>query len=209
MQTSDGGRYRGSTSNAYSPNLKRPAATGKKRTALKVALCLLLPPVGLLWIWRTRSFALRGRILTSVLACAALCAMCLPLFQPENAPTALPQPVAPVAATRAPEDDTTTALENIEELLAQQEAEASGQTQETQQPQLTDEQIYNTIVYSVFNNAENYHTGPTCEGQENGRRLTVRQALDLSLTPCPICNPPAPSTYSAEESGAQAESQEG
>ena len=60
MQTSDGGRYRGSTSNAYSPNLKRPAATGKKRTALKVALCLLLPPVGLLWIWRTRSFALRG-----------------------------------------------------------------------------------------------------------------------------------------------------
>ena len=120
MQTSDGGRYRGSTSNAYSPNLKRPAATGKKRTALKVALCLLLPPVGLLWIWRTRSFALRGRIFTSVLACAALCAMCLPLFQPENAPTALPQPVAPVAATRAPEDDTTTALENIEELLAQQ-----------------------------------------------------------------------------------------
>ena len=209
MQTSDGGRYRGSTSNAYSPNLKRPAATGKKHTALKVALCLLLPPVGLLWIWRTRSFALRGRIFTSVLACAALCAMCLPLFQPENAPTALPQPVAPVAATRAPEDDTTTALENIEELLAQQEAEASDQTQETQQPQLTDEQIYNTIVYSVFNNAENYHTGPTCEGQENGRRLTVRQALDLSLTPCPNCNPPAPSTYYAETGEAQTESQEG
>ena len=209
MQTSDGGRYRGSTSNAYSPNLKRPAATGKKRTALKVALCLLLPPVGLLWIWRTRSFALRGRIFTSVLACAALCAMCLPLFQPENAPTALPQPVAPVAATRAPEDDTTTALENIEELLAQQEAEASGQTQETQQPQLTDEQIYNTIVYSVFNNAENYHTGPTCEGQQNGRRLTVRQALDLSLTPCPNCNPPVPSTYSGETGEAQTESQEG
>ena len=207
MQTSDGGRYRGSTSNAYSPNLKRPAATGKKRTALKVALCLLLPPVGLLWIWRTRSFALRGRILTSALACASLCLMCLPLFQPAGAPTVLPQPVAPVAATRAPKEDTATALGNIEELLAQQEA---GDTQTAPaQPQLTDEQIYNTIVYSVFNNAENYHVGPTCEGQENGRRLTVRQALDLSLTPCPICNPPAPSTYSAEESGAQAESQEG
>ena len=91
----------------------------------------------------------------------------------------------------------------------QQEAEASDQTQAAQQPQLTDEQIYNTIVYSVFNNAENYHTGPTCEGQENGRRLTVRQALDLSLTPCPNCNPPAPSTYYAETGEAQTESQEG
>ena len=209
MQTSDGGRYGGSPSSAYSPNLKRPGRASRKRTALKIALCLLLPPVGLLWIWRTGSFALRGRILTSVLACASLCLMCLPLFQPGNAPTTLPQPVAPVAATRAPEDDTTTALENIEELLAQQEAEASGQTQETQQPQLTDEQIYNTIVYSVFNNAENYHTGPTCEGQENGRRLTVRQALDLSLTPCPNCNPPVPSTYYAETGEAQTESQEG
>ena len=207
MQTSDAGRYGGSTSNAYSPNLRRPGGQSKKRTALKVALCLLLPPVGLLWIWRTRSFALRGRILTSALACASLCLMCLPLFQPAGAPTVLPQPVAPVAATRAPEEDTATALGNIEELLAQQEA---GDTQTAPaQPQLTDEQIYNTIVYSVFNNAENYHVGPTCEGQENGRRLTVRQALDLSLTPCPICNPPAPSTYSAEESGAQAESQEG
>ena len=207
MQTSDGGRYGGSTSNAYSPNLRRPGGQSKKRTALKVALCLLLPPVGLLWIWRTRSFALRGRILTSALACASLCLMCLPLFQPASAPTVLPQPVAPVAATRAPEEDTATALGNIEELLAQQEA---GDTQTAPaQPQLTDEQIYNTIVYSVFNNAENYHVGPTCEGQENCRRLTVRQALDLSLTPCPICNPPAPSTYSAEESGAQAESQEG
>ena len=207
MQTSDGGRYGGSTSNAYSPNLKRPGGQSKKRTALKVALCLLLPPVGLLWIWRTRSFALRGRILTSALACASLCLMCLPLFQPAGAPTVHTRSRVPVAATRAPEEDTATALGNIEELLAQQEA---GDTQTAPaQPQLTDEQIYNTIVYSVFNNAENYHVGPTCEGQENGRRLTVRQALDLSLTPCPICNPPAPSTYSAEESGAQAESQEG
>lgn len=202
MQTSDGGRYGGSPSSAYSPNLKRPGRASRKRTALKIALCLLLPPLGLLWIWRTGSFALRGRILTSVLACASLCLMCLPLFQPGNAPTTLPQPVAPVAVTRAPEEDTTTALGNIEELLAQQEA---GVTEAAPaQPQLTDEQIYNTIVYSVFNNAENYHAGPTCGDQQNGRTLTVRQALDLSLTPCPNCNPVVPSTY-AQDSGAQEE----
>ena len=72
------------------------------------------------------------------------------------------------------------------------------------QPQLTDEQIYNTIVYSVFNNAENYHAGPTCGDQQNGRTLTVRQALDLGLTPCPNCNPVVPSTY-AQDSGTQEE----
>ena len=58
--------------------------------------------------------------------------------------------------------------------------------------------IYNTTVYSVFTNAVNYHTGPTCEGQQNGRTLTVRQAIeDFGLTPCPNCNPPVPSTYYA------------
>ena len=200
MQTSDAGRYGGSTSNAYSPNLKRPGGEGKRRTALKIALCLLLPPIGLLWIWRTRSFALRGRVLVSALSCAALLLFCLPLFKPSSVPTVLPQPAAPVAATRAPQEDTVTALSNIEELLMQQEAaEAAalgdGETAPAQ-PQLTDEQIYNTTVYSVFTNAVNYHTGPTCEGQQNGRTLTVRQAIeDFGLTPCPNCNPPAPSTY--------------
>ena len=87
MQTSDAGRYGGSTSNAYSPNLKRPGGEGKRRTALKIALCLLLPPIGLLWIWRTRSFALRGRVLVSALSCAALLLFCLPLFKPSSVPT--------------------------------------------------------------------------------------------------------------------------
>ena len=95
MQTSDAGRYGGSTSNAYSPNLKRPGGEGKRRTALKIALCLLLPPIGLLWIWRTRSFALRGRVLVSALSCAALLLFCLPLFKPSSVPTVLPQPAAP------------------------------------------------------------------------------------------------------------------
>ncbi len=46
MQANDGGRYTGS-SNAYSPNMRRPAGQGGggKRTALKIAACLLLPPV--------------------------------------------------------------------------------------------------------------------------------------------------------------------
>ena len=92
MQTSDGGRYGGSTSNAYSPNLRRPGGGSQKRTALKVALCLLLPPVGL-FVDLAHRVRLRcaAACLTSALACASLCLMCLPLFEPASAPTVLPQ----------------------------------------------------------------------------------------------------------------------
>ena len=37
-------------------------------------------------------------------------------------------------------------------------------------------------------------------GTAAGRTLTVRQAIeDFGLTPCPNCNPPAPSTYYASQ----------
>lgn len=60
MQNRDADRYGGSSSNAYSPNLTRPGsrAGGSRRTALKIALCLVLPPVGLVYIWGTGSFRL-------------------------------------------------------------------------------------------------------------------------------------------------------
>ena len=124
MQNRDADRYGGSSSNAYSPNLTRPGsrAGGSRRTALKIALCLVLPPVGLVYIWGTGSFRLRGRVLTSVMSFAVMFALCLPLFRQAQLPTVLPQPATPVAATYAPEEDTATALSNIEELLLQQEA---------------------------------------------------------------------------------------
>ena len=198
MQANDGGRYTGS-SNAYSPNMRRPAGQGGggKRTALKIAACLLLPPVGLVWIWRTGSFALRGRMITSFFSFAVMLAACLPLFSPANIPTVEPVAVSPVAATHAPEEDAVTALSNIEELLMQQEAAESAALEEgetapaPESAALTLEQIYNTTVYSVYNNAQYYHVGPTCNGQQNGRSLTIRQALDLGLEPCPDCNPPS------------------
>ena len=200
MQKNDRNRDGGSASNAYSPNMRKPGGgrDGKGRTALKIALCLLLPPVGLVWIWRTGSFALRGRVLTSVLSFAVMVAMCLPLFEPAQIATVSPQAVAPVAATHAPEEDVLTALSNIEEILLQQEAEAAAALgitptpEVTEAPVLTNEEIYDTIVYSVYNNAQYYHVGPTCEGQENRRQLTIRQARSLGLGACPNCNPPVP-----------------
>lgn len=202
MQTKQSDRYGGSTSNAYSPNLTRPPRRGNPgRVALKVALCVVLPPVGLVWIWRTGSFAMRGRVLSSVLAFASMLVISLQFFQTPQAQPVLPQPAAPVAVTHAPEEDVVTALSNMEELLLQQEAAEAAAlgdgeaapVQATEAPVLTDEEIYETVVYSVYNNAQYYHVGPTCEDQTNRRELTVRQALSLGLSACPVCNPPTPS----------------
>ena len=200
MQGSGDGRYRGGASNAYSPNMSRPGRpSGGKRTALKVVLCVLLPPVGLVWIWRTASFALRGRILASTLAFVSMLVMCLPLCPGRQATPVTPPAAAPVAATHAPEEDVVTALSNIEEVLLQQEAAEAAQRgdptpspEPTPEPAMSTEEVLDTVVYSVYNNAVYYHTGPVCNGQENRRQLTVRQAQSLGLGACPNCNPPVP-----------------
>lgn len=206
VQGNGDGRYLGGASNAYSPNMERPGrkSGGGRRTALKVVLCVLLPPVGLVWIWRTASFATRGRVLASVLAFASMLVMCLPLFPGRQATPVTPQAAAPVAATHAPEEDVVTALSNIEEVLLQQEAaeaaqrgEATPSPEPTEEPAMTNEEIYDTIVYSVYNNAVYYHATSMCNGQENRRQLTVRQAQSLGLGACPNCNPPVPVTTAA------------
>ena len=53
------------------------------------------------------------------------------------------------------------------------------------------EEVYNTIVYSVYGSeAVYYHATKVCKTQTNGRELTVRDALREGLQPCPNCNPP-------------------
>ena len=101
--------------------------------------------------------------------------------------------------THAPEEDVVTALSNIEEVLLQQEAAEAAQRgdptpspEPTPEPAMSTEEVLDTVVYSVYNNAVYYHTGPVCNGQENRRQLTVRQAQSLGLGACPNCNPPVP-----------------
>ena len=105
----------------------------------------------------------------------------------------------PVAVTIAPDDGIVTALSNIDQLLAQQQA-AEAAASATEAP-LTDEEaaaqhaaeqeaILNTVVYSVYSNAKYYHATEICGTQSNRRALTVREAMNEGMGACKNCNPP-------------------
>ena len=105
----------------------------------------------------------------------------------------------PAAVTIAPDDGIVTALSNIDQLLAQQQA-ADAAAAATEVP-LTDEEaeaqhaaeqeaILNTTVYSVFSNARYYHSQEICGTQSNRRALTIREAMNEGMGACKNCNPP-------------------
>lgn len=205
MHSSGDGRY-GASKGAYTPNIAKPdARAGKARIWVYVALVIALPPVGLALLWRAGLFPLRGRILLSVLGAVCLSAMIAMMLPKQTLVQVAATPVVPLAATKEPETDVVTALSNIEELLASEDAADSSQIQEgdvapaqggegaqdTAADEAAQEEILNTVVYSVYSGAKYYHTAPTCGSQKNGRELTVREALSEGLGACPDCNPPA------------------
>lgn len=166
-----------------------------------IILLILLPPAGLLVLWRMGVFRARGRMLLTALATVEMTLLVV-LLTPRPALTSqLPLPVAPQAVTQAPETDNLSALYNIEELLYQQQLEqvkAQGgdekdlmtEEQKLQSQEIEREEILNTVVYAVFNHAQRYHSQRVCGTQSNNRELTVRQAMLEALSPCPDCNPP-------------------
>ena len=145
-------------------------------------------------------FRTRGRMLItglSTLWMAILLALVLP---GSEVLTIAPAPMTPAAATVAPNDGIVTALSNIDQLLAEQQA-AEAALNPTPEPELTDaeaeaarlaeqEAILNTTVYSVFNNAVYYHSREVCGTQSNRRSLTVREAINENMGACANCNPP-------------------
>ena len=198
---------RNSKKSTYTPNMGRPSERKKRNRALPtILLCVLIPPVGLALLWRKGVFLIRGRVLLttiSTIEMACVFALLLPpsVIQPE-------EPVAsvPVAVTTAPDDGTSTALTNLEQVLAEKrraEAEANGEEipideNDTEaQEKLREEQeaILNTTVYAVYNNAKLYHAREVCGTQSNRRQLTVQEALLEGLGACPNCNPPVYTGY--------------
>jgi len=112
-------------------------------------------------------------------------------------------PVVPLAVTPAPQDDVVTALSNIDQLLAAQQAqyaasnpniegEATPTPEELAQKAAEQEAILNTIVYCYYGSGTRYyHAREVCGTQSNRRQLTVREALGEYLGACPDCNPPS------------------
>ena len=185
---------------AYTPNMDVPGGRKKgNRGLLALILTLLLPPVGLAFLWRRGVFRTRGRVLLSCVATIEMAVLLALLLPTAELPQEAPMAHLPVAVTIAPDDGIVTALSNIDQLLAQQQA-ADAAASATEVP-LTDEEaaaqhaaeqeaILNTIVYSVYSNAKYYHAAEICGTQSNRRALTIREAMNEGMGACKNCNPP-------------------
>lgn len=196
-------RFNQTGSATYSPNVQSPSARkkGLTRGVWGFLLAILLPPVGLMFLWRRGVFRLRGRMFMTAIATVEMMVFAVLLMPRSTLETHLPAPHVPVAVTQAPETDTITALSNIEQLLYEQqlaEVKSQGGTEDSlmseadlEQQRLEEEEaLKNTIVYSVYNGAIRYHANKICGTQTNGRQLTVEQAMQEGLAVCPNCNPP-------------------
>lgn len=179
-----------------SRKVKRP--TPEKEAGRVVVLALLslaLPPLGMLFCWRSDQVNLPGKAALSVVAVFSLTVMlCFSMggsareeilpapVTPEVAGYAQPKPVeAPAMATASPADPSggTGGVDNGYGLPVDP---ADMPAQATVVPEIT--------VYTVRSNATLYHAQDSCEGQVNRRALTLAEAIAEGLTPCPNCNPP-------------------
>jgi len=196
-------RKAGTASSGYSHVEKpTPQRALPPRGVLALVLTVLLPPVGLLYLWHQGVFRSRGRMLLTALATVEMTLMVVWLTPHAELTPRAPVPAAPPQVTAAPEGETLNALYNIEQLIYEQQlakVEAQGGTARdllTEEEKLDlvnqqNEEIYETLVYSVYgDSAIYYHATKVCRTQTNGRELTVRDALRAGLQPCPYCNPP-------------------
>ena len=185
---------------AYTPNMDTPERTRRSNRALGgLLLTLLLPPIGIAYLWRRGVFRTRGRVLLSCVATIEMAVLLALLLPTAELPQEAPMAHLPVAVTIAPDDGIVTALSNIDQLLADQQA-ADAAASATEAP-VTDEEaeaqhaaeqeaILNTIVYSVYSNAKYYHAAEICGTQSNRRALTIREAMNEGMGACKNCNPP-------------------
>ena len=184
---------------AYTPNMDTPERSRRSNRALGgLLLTLLLPPVGLAYLWRAGVFRTRGRMLITALATIEMAVIFSFMLPQDELLSQAPVPVAPVAATIAPDDGVVSALDNLDQLLAERQAELDAQAGITPEPtqddaayQAEQEAILHTTVYSVYgDSARYYHKDSVCGTQSNRRALTVQEAMGLGMGACPNCNPP-------------------
>lgn len=183
---------------AYTPNMRTPTVEkDERRVPLAIILLLLLPPIGLYYLWRMGVFRTRGRFFMTAIAMVEMTLIMVLLLPAKSTPTQQPIPSVPVAATVVPSGEIINALSNIDQLLADQQAESADYADITPEPtdqaayRAEQEAILNTTVYSVFgSSAKYYHSVEICGTQTNRRALTVREAMTEGMGACPNCDPP-------------------
>lgn len=164
---------------AYTPNFRAPGRRSiikfPRRTLVQILLILFLPPVGLAMLWRNGRYPLRGKLVLSALAMMSMTLM-FSLFLDSNRPDpVMPAPAVPAA-----------------NLAVTPEPTPSPTPEPTLEPtpEPSPEPTPTVYVYAVRTNASLYHTSNKCGSQTNRRKLTLDEALEEGLEPCPDCNPP-------------------
>ena len=194
----------GQRNSGYTSGVRRPSPQRaiSLRGLVGLVLTLLLPPVGLYYLWRQGVFRTRGRVLLTGLATLEMMGLVVLMTPHQELTPRMPVPAPPARVTAAPTEEVLTALYNSEELVYQNQLEQVKAAGGTERDLMTEEEklelandeteaIYDTIVYSVYGSeAVYYHATKVCRTQTNGRELTVRDALREGLEPCPNCNPP-------------------
>lgn len=181
----------------YSPNMSMPGSGTPRsgRGVFAILLCLLLPPLGLLFLWRKGVFRARGRVLVSALATAEMLLIATLLIPASTLQSEDPLPVNAERYTPAPDSEALNALSNMDELLRAQQGPVAGSTVapiDQEAERAAQQEVLATVVYAVYDSgARYYHSQTVCGNQSNLRSLTVQEALAEGLGPCPDCNPPA------------------
>lgn len=150
-----------------------------KRLAILAVLCLLLPPVGLICLWRSRHTNMPVRLGLS-LASVLMMVLVMSLVRPHaGVEGVVPTPVR---------------AERVGYLAAVPEATAQPQDYNvtyysTDTTEGTDVSLETAYVYAADGIDSYYHATADAENMVNLRQLTYAQALREGLTPCPNCYP--------------------
>lgn len=157
-----------------------------RRTLIVLAvLCALVPPVGIIMLWRAERITLPVRGGLTLLALAAMTLIFFFILRPDSSETDItPMPAAPQYAGYGYIASDTPVPTQAPVPPAVVPMVPSGNVSATAEPGgLTDE----SIVYAVTNNASSYHLSQICGFQENNRALTLLEALNEGLQPCENC----------------------
>lgn len=153
-------------------------------------LCVLFPPAGILFTWRTHKLPLTFRTALSALGLVSTTVIFIFFMRPENTTADIrPMPATPQLVGYGTVASQQASIPAATEVPAQPEVypvspEATNDPSLSQEPgELTDD----TIVYAVTNNASSYHLYEICDMQENRRAMTLRDALNEGLQPCEKC----------------------
>lgn len=171
----------------------RRRSSGVSATSvIAMILCVVLPPVGLVMLWRMGMFKPAGRLLFSTVALISLVVMFSLL---RSGATPMPSTIAPVPNIPALRTVSPSKVKYVDKVITE--------AKETPTPVPYDEEIEYAVyvtpaptqdvgsimVYAVFDKPVYYHADSMC-GQTNRRTLTVAEAVSEGLLPCGRCNPP-------------------